>query len=150
MNSVEEFNIEYIDDLGQVCDYILPYVVPGTIFLLDGPMSSGKTSLIYKLLSRLNIFCVSSPTYTIHQVYEYEHKKINHMDLHRLETADDIDSAGIWDLFSATADIFFIEWAQKIPISNWPLNFKILQIDINHKVDEPLSRVIKISEVQGF
>ena len=140
------FESKSLDDLEKVCQYIIPVIGPGTIFLFDGEMSAGKTTLISKTLRHLNIRNISSPTYAIHQVYDYKKNKIHHLDLHRLETADDIESSGIWDFFQDTTAIFFIEWAQKIKKSNWPLNFKIFQIQMTKNSDQ---RIIQITQFKN-
>lgn len=131
MANLMQFDSTSIDDLDQVCEYCCSIVLPGTIFLLDGEMSAGKTTLISKIFKKLNIQNISSPTYAIHHVYEFNENKIHHIDLHRLENTEDIDSSGIWDFFQNPNDIFFIEWAKNIDIKNWPLNFKIINIQID-------------------
>jgi len=133
MAEVLNFQIQNLKDLQKISDFLLNHIQSGTIFLLNGQMSSGKTTLISTLLLNLKIQNVSSPTYAIHQVYDYDKIKIHHLDLHRMENEDDIESSGIWDLFINSEDIFFIEWADKIDINFLPLYFKIIKIDIDKK-----------------
>ncbi len=140
---IKKIEITDVVELSGVADQLLPFVKSNTIFLLNGEMAAGKTTLISTLLLKLNITDVSSPTYAIHQTYSMQNVTIHHFDLHRLETADEIETSGIWDEFENTNNIFFIEWSNKINIENWPMNFKIINIDIEKKTESTRSIEIK-------
>ncbi len=72
------------------------------------------------------------------------HCQIHHFDLHRLTSAEEIESSGIWDFFNQVNDIFFIEWANIIEFQQWPFNFKIVQVEILKNQDE--TRVVRITK----
>lgn len=80
------------------------------IFLLQGPLGIGKTTLIKNVLSDIdkNIM-VTSPTYNImHQYNDY----IFHYDLY-MKDLEHLLNMGILDLLS-TNGIHFVEWGDKI------------------------------------
>ncbi len=140
---VKKIEITDVAGLNSVIDQLLPFVKSNTIFLLNGEMAAGKTTLISTLLLKLGVSEVSSPTYAIHQTYPMQNRTVHHFDLHRLETADEVETSGIWDSFENSNDIFFIEWANKINIENWPINFKIVKIDIKKTTET--TRLIEIN-----
>jgi tRNA threonylcarbamoyladenosine biosynthesis protein TsaE len=133
MSQKIEIQISNFQELSQVVDFLYPYLKPQTLFLFYGEMASGKTTLISNLLQKINILQVSSPTYAIHQLYKVDTIDIHHFDLHRLESADDIESTGFWDFFNKKNSIFFIEWADYISKDQWPMDFKIIKINIYKK-----------------
>jgi tRNA threonylcarbamoyladenosine biosynthesis protein TsaE len=141
---ITKIEISKLAEIDLVVNFLLPHVDDGTVFLLNGEMAAGKTTLIASLLLKLGIVDVSSPTYAIHQVYQNHQHKIHHFDLHRLETDEDIETSGLWDCLQNTKNIFFIEWSQRINDQNWPLNLKIIQIDIE-KTDSETARKISIT-----
>ncbi len=141
---VKKIEITDVAELNSVADQLLPFLKSNTIFLLNGEMAAGKTTFISTLLLKLGVSEVSSPTYAIHQTYLIQNRTtVHHFDLHRLETADEIETSGIWDSFENSKDIFFIEWANKINAKSWPINFKIIKIDIKKTTES--TRLIEIN-----
>jgi tRNA threonylcarbamoyl adenosine modification protein YjeE len=129
------FLIQKIDELQNVAEFLLDYFLPSTLFLLDGEMSSGKTTLVADILKLKNFYEVSSPTYAFHNEYILNsNQKVHHIDLHRTENSDDLETLGLWDLFEQNPqDLFFIEWGSRINVADLPMNFKVVQIKINIK-----------------
>lgn len=135
--------IHSLDEIPQVSDVIIKHIKSGTLFLFDGEMSAGKTTLIADILKRLGVNMANSPTYAIHQTYSSKNLQINHIDLHRLESSDEIESTGFWDLLANENEVFFIEWAQKIAEQDWPQNFNTVKIHIKKNTDD--SRMVTIN-----
>lgn len=84
---------------------------PGDWIGLIGPLGAGKTTLVRGVLQSFGLRDVQSPTYTL--VNQYPTKpKVNHLDLYRLENAEDLESIGYWDLEQDAITI--VEWIDKI------------------------------------
>ena len=86
----------------------------GTIILLSGEMGSGKTTLTKSICASQGIdpMSVTSPTYTIANVYEAE-QNIHHVDLYRLNSEDELDGFDRDDLISPDG-LTLIEWPEFI------------------------------------
>jgi len=90
----------------------------GDIIFLHGEIGVGKTTFIRYLINKLQkdnnleITEVTSPTFNLLNEYQINQIKINHYDLFRLKTTDEIKNL---DLFQDKANtISLIEWPQII------------------------------------
>jgi tRNA threonylcarbamoyladenosine biosynthesis protein TsaE len=80
------------------------------IFLFEGPMGSGKTTIIKEMARHLKSSDhFSSPTYSLVNDYAYPGGKIFHFDLYRLKNVEELLDLGIEEqLYSS--NYCFIEW----------------------------------------
>ena len=86
---------------------------PGRVFGLTGDLGAGKTQLVKGLARGLGIATrVHSPTFTLVNVYSGGRLPLFHLDLYRLETREQIQSAGLEE-FLHPAGVTVIEWAEK-------------------------------------
>jgi tRNA threonylcarbamoyladenosine biosynthesis protein TsaE len=86
---------------------------PATVLLI-GNLGAGKTTLakgIIEGLGAATIDDVTSPTFTL--IHEYSHD-VYHIDLYRLETAEEVRSLGLDELFDRDS-IVLIEWGERFP-----------------------------------
>ena len=85
---------------------------PGSVFCLSGDLGAGKTSLTKGIAQGLG-FCgeVTSPTFSLMNIYEGGRLDIYHFDLYRLEKAD-LESIDYRDFFYGYG-IAVIEWPEK-------------------------------------
>lgn len=111
----EVFNIADINELEIVAQAIKELCNNHSIFVIDGEMGAGKTTLISKVCRILNIEDESSsPTYSIVNSYFSEKfGEINHFDFYRLEDENEAIESGL-DEPLYNGSICFIEWAEKI------------------------------------
>ncbi len=86
----------------------------GDFIALYGEMGSGKTVFMRGFVSALIPNArVSSPTYAILNVYEGEAVQINHFDMYRIESEEDLLSTGYEEVLS-----------QGITVCEWPENIE--------------------------
>ncbi len=101
-----------------------------TFFGLRGPMGAGKTTLISELLRDQKVD-VSSPTFALYNTYSAYGLTIVHVDLYRLNSTEEIDSSGFWDLFADDTSVIFTEWVERISADEIPLDWKKWMLDIS-------------------
>ncbi|MDX1384172.1 MAG: tRNA (adenosine(37)-N6)-threonylcarbamoyltransferase complex ATPase subunit type 1 TsaE [Thermoanaerobaculia bacterium] len=86
-----------------------------TVFLLYGPMGSGKTVFAQGVAEGLGIDAgqVQSPTFTLVREHEGPKGRLIHMDLYRL-TAEELPELAVEELL-ATPGVKVVEWAERLP-----------------------------------
>lgn len=129
-------SISTLDELKRFAESVADRKDSRALLLLNGEMGAGKTQFTKFLLEALGSSDVVSPSFAIHNSYEVRGREIHHFDLFRLESADDLESTGFWDLFDLDSAWIIIEWAEKLNEfdlrkalpQSWPtleLNFKV-------------------------
>lgn len=87
---------------------------PGQIFSLIGDLGTGKTVFTQGMADGLGITePVSSPTFTIVQVYEEGRIPFYHFDVYRIGDIEEMDEIGYEDYFYGNG-ICLVEWANLI------------------------------------
>jgi len=112
---------------------------PPVLILLSGELGAGKTTLAKGLVSGLGAAKedeVTSPTFTL--VHKYEcGVRVYHVDLYRIESAQDFDTLGLEEIFDEPA-VVIIEWADKLRLrTDWP----VVRIELEH-VSERERRIL--------
>ena len=105
-----------------------PFLRPGDVILLEGPVGAGKTHFARALIrARLgDAQDVPSPTYTLVQVYGPPDHEIWHSDLYRLSGPDEAHELGLTEAFETA--ICLVEWPDRLgdlrPIGALTLTFE--------------------------
>ncbi len=93
-------------------------IKPGCFIFLYGEIGVGKTTFIrylinqFQKLNKLEITEVTSPTFNLLNEYQINNLKINHYDLFRLKSTEEIKNL---DLFEDNKNIItLVEWPQII------------------------------------
>lgn len=87
---------------------------PGEVFTLIGDLGVGKTVFTQGMAAGLGITePVSSPTFTILQVYEEGRCPFYHFDVYRIGDLSEMDEIGYEDCFYGEG-VSLIEWADLI------------------------------------
>ena len=87
---------------------------PGQVYTLNGDLGVGKTVFTQGVAAGLGITePVSSPTFTIVQVYEEGRLPFYHFDVYRIGDIEEMEEIGYDDYFFGEG-ICMIEWAELI------------------------------------
>ena len=106
-------------------------------------MGVGKTTFIKYLINnlqkenKLKITEVTSPTFNLLNEYKIKKIKINHYDLFRVKSLDEIHNLGLFDDISNA--ITLIEWPQKIK----PKPKNLIELNFEYRNDYK-KRVVQI------
>ena len=103
----------------------------GLVLALSGDLGAGKTQFVKGLARGLGVSGrVHSPTFTLVNEYGGGRLKLFHLDLYRLETPEQIESAGIEE-FLRPEGVSVIEWAERIPDDEFRMtNLQRVKIEI--------------------
>jgi tRNA threonylcarbamoyladenosine biosynthesis protein TsaE len=93
----------------------------GLVIALSGELGAGKTQLVKGVARGLGIAArVHSPTFTLMNEYGGGRLRLFHLDLYRLETREQILSAGLEEFLSPDG-VAMIEWAEKLEDGRWKM-----------------------------
>lgn len=87
------------------------------IFTLVGDLGAGKTHFVKGFVKGLGCNAtVTSPTFTLLNVYEGGTRKVYHFDMYRLSSREEAEEMGFNEYFDLqTLDgIVFVEWPEKV------------------------------------
>lgn len=119
-----------INDLGDVARELITASGNTKVWLFDGPMGSGKTTLIKAICKELGVReGTSSPTFSIVNEYTAPRSHIYHFDFYRLEKESEAYDLGVEEYFESGA-YCFVEWPEKIP-SLFPMNYMKVKVSID-------------------
>tara|TARA_E500000178_G_scaffold185974_1_gene184190 strand:- start:71 stop:523 length:453 start_codon:yes stop_codon:yes gene_type:complete len=115
----------------ELANQILKKIKIGDVIFLYGEMGVGKTTFIRYLINgfqkknKLELSEVTSPTFNILNEYQINQIKINHYDLFRLKSSEELKNLCLFE--DKQNSITLIEWPQIIkekPKNLIELNFK--------------------------
>ncbi|MCC5921662.1 MAG: tRNA (adenosine(37)-N6)-threonylcarbamoyltransferase complex ATPase subunit type 1 TsaE [Cyclobacteriaceae bacterium] len=118
---MEELRLSYdLSEISDVASKLIEYASSDTIFLFEGSMGAGKTTLIQAIVQTLGYDDrVSSPTYGLVNEYPLDGgHAIYHFDFYRIEDIEEAEDIGIYEYFDS-GDICLVEWPSKIE-ALWP------------------------------
>ena len=128
------------DETRAIGEAIGAQATAGYVVLLVGPLGTGKTCLTQGILRGLGSEDYArSPTFVVMSQHQAR-LTLYHVDLYRLESADEIDDLGL-DEYLWGDGICVVEWAEKAP-GLFPEDH--LRIDLTH-VDENQRRIVFIA-----
>ena len=127
----DKINLSSEKHTEELANKFLKKIKPGKIVFLYGEMGVGKTTFIRYLINgfqkanKQKKTEITSPTFNLLNQYQINHININHYDLFRLKSVEEIKNLDLFENCSNT--ITLIEWPQIIkekPENLIELNFE--------------------------
>lgn len=88
----------------------------GTVFGLVGPLGAGKTQFARGVARGLGVAGrIQSPTFALVHTHPGGRLPLHHLDLYRLERADEIHAAGLDEFMPDPAAVTVVEWFDRWP-----------------------------------
>jgi tRNA threonylcarbamoyladenosine biosynthesis protein TsaE len=116
VNQSIQYHSKSITDLPELADQLISFADDLNIWLFDGDMGAGKTTLIKAVCEALNVLDqVNSPTFAL--VNEYltgQDDLVYHFDFYRIDSEKEAFDIGVEEYFQS-GYICLIEWPAKIP-----------------------------------
>lgn len=99
------------------------------LITLRGDLGAGKTTLVKGLVNGLlgnpvPPVSVTSPTFTLVEQYDFVGGTVYHIDLYRLETAEELEPLGLRDMLHP-GNLIIIEWPERASRLLPPADFDI-------------------------
>ena len=109
----------------------------GEVVLLTGGLGAGKTLLTKGILSSLDydVDEVTSPSFTLVNLYKTERFNVYHIDLWRSEGDDAAFSVGLEEILEEDNAVVIIEWAERL--KNFVFRSDTFRINLVGDGDEP-------------
>ena len=102
------------------------------VVCLSGDLGAGKTALCRGIALAQNVLDaeISSPTFSIMNIYHGENYAVRHFDLYRLESPSELEDIGFYE-YAGGEGITLIEWAElftsELPMEYMQLTLLIVQ-----------------------
>ena len=134
---LKSFTIKNISEIKNISDELVRLSESNNLFLFEGEMGSGKTTLIRSVVRSFGVKDANSPTYSIINTYSGSKSRlIYHIDCFRIENQNEVENIGLLEIIN-DENLCFIEWPQKI--NNFlPTNC----VKVNIKVEKELRKII--------
>lgn len=119
----------------------------GDVVLLSGDLGAGKTLLTKGILHalRFDIDEVTSPSFSLVNLYKTESFSVYHIDLWRIDAGSDAAFAvGLDEILEEQNVIVIVEWADRLGRRSFPST--VLAIEIAGDGDDPRRITIERSE----
>lgn len=129
-----KYSIKKLEEWEGVAKSFLEHYPQGGCFGLEGDLGVGKTTFVRAIIQELAqangkpMPRVISPSYVVHQHYEFEKAAVDHFDFYRLEnlTQQGLTEIGFWEAYEryesgSRTGYVFIEWPQKAAAKSLPL-----------------------------
>ena len=114
-------------------------ISPPLIVTLTGELGVGKTTLAQAICSGYGVREeITSPTYALIHEYRAPKSAVFHIDLYRLESADQLTNIG-WDEIVSSRSLVLVEWPER---AGARLPDDHLPIDLDYVPDDPTRRIL--------
>lgn len=144
---INKIHLKSRQDLKKLATILVDLLTDRSLILLVGDVGCGKTSTVSEIASLLKMSEAASPSFAIHHQYKGKDGSVlDHVDLYRLQSEDDLESTGFWDLFQNSKGRVLVEWADRVADSAWPMGWQIYRV-VYSKGKTPEERSIAIFEL---
>ena len=144
MRIIETYNANETFEVGKEIGL---NALAGSVYTLIGDLGVGKTVFTQGVAAGLGILePISSPTFTILQIYEEGRLPFYHFDVYRIGDVEEMEEIGYEDCFYGEG-ICFIEWANLIEEI---LPKRYTRVTIEKDLEKGFDyRKITIEEIEG-
>ena len=101
---------------------------PGALILLRGPLGAGKTTLVDGFTQALEAGRATSPTFVIAHLYARGRVPIWHVDLYRIDDADEVAALDLAQYLQDDA-ITLVEWPDRAA-DLWPPDALLVELSV--------------------
>lgn len=137
-----KIKIKDLEQLNNFAKEFSKHIRPEDVYSLKGDLGAGKTTFVQMVGKHLGVEdYITSPTFSIINIYNGEYQ-INHLDLYRLESPEELYQLDYEEYFYPTG-VSFIEWAERAE-SLLPEN--VIKIEIKAQEDERTLNLIEDNE----
>jgi tRNA threonylcarbamoyladenosine biosynthesis protein TsaE len=144
--SKTEFILKNEAATGILASQLANLAEPRDIIALTGNLGLGKTAFARAFITALGGSGeVTSPTFSLVQVYELSRINVYHFDLYRIENSEEIFELGIEDAFAE--GISLIEWPDRMATYLPP---ERLDIFFSNGLDENARRVLLVGHGENW
>jgi tRNA threonylcarbamoyladenosine biosynthesis protein TsaE len=144
--SKTEFILKNEAATGILASQLANLAEPRDIIALTGNLGLGKTAFARAFITALGGSGeVTSPTFSLVQVYELSRINVYHFDLYRIENSEEIFELGIEDAFAD--GISLIEWPDRMATYLPP---ERLDIFFSNGLDENARRVLLVGHGENW
>lgn len=139
-----EFNTAGPEETRQLGESMAQKLRGGEVLLLEGPLGAGKSEFARGVARGLGVVeTVTSPSFTILNVYTSGRIPLYHFDWYRLESAEELYEMGM-DEYLGGEGVALVEWPGRCPEA-LPARFTMIEIlPVGEK-----TRRIRMTEAEG-
>lgn len=108
------------------------------LITLSGELGAGKTTLAKAICRGYGVVEeITSPTYTLVNQYASDRSPVFHIDLYRLDSADQLTNLG-WDEIIGSHALVLVEWPERggdrIPMDHLPIDLTYVADDSSRRI----------------
>ena len=109
------WTVTHLEELPTLASTLLENFSQHRVWLFEGEMGAGKTTLINALCKQLGVEdATSSPTFALVNVYQSPLEPVYHFDFYRIDHEYEAMDMGYEEYFYS-GHFCFVEWPSKIP-----------------------------------
>jgi tRNA threonylcarbamoyladenosine biosynthesis protein TsaE len=112
---------------------------PPLVVAISGDLGAGKTTLVQAICAGYGVTEeVTSPTFALVHEYAAPRSPVHHLDLYRLDRADQLDDIG-WDELVSAHALVLVEWPER---ADGRLPRRHVTLSLQHLPDDPGRRLL--------
>lgn len=111
------YESDNVEETRRIAENLAKELLPGDVIAYRGGLGAGKTAFTRGLAAGLGIDCgeVSSPTFSLLNIYEGGDVTLYHFDMYRVTGYDSLYSTGFFDYLAPDGPgVLAIEWSENI------------------------------------